>query len=331
MTNDRLTDEQMAHWNKKCELHAKADALAKASPLSKETLLAVDEYLTFGKEDELHINTSYAYERNRDVMKVFFAEENGSSLRGTFDMAAIRHAEQAKPAEPARSFDLAEMMASATPAAPQQAEQPQKDIPAFMKRSGPDFSTRPASVDRNEVMKIADIGTTPKLATDELLKRGGGITITRTTYRIDGSELVNAYAMNKAGNVVHTAPDGKQSEMSIWAAKKLEIGKLAQTNANTLALLNQMAADPKITARQGGTTLSVEGGQFVRREADGKTTTEPLAAVQQRLVARGREIEAMRPKKEKARKFAAMADRADGFSRVEPKGNATTVEQGMKP
>ncbi len=349
----------------KCSKLAKVidDHYRRKDYLASEMVLAIDEYMSVVKRDDFRY-----YTRKEGVVTVAHPTEDGSEVIGKFNVGELRAklaAEQAMPAVVAQqatannAFDLTAMMAAdfkpkAADTA-QQIGQPQQtnNAPAFMKARGPDFSSPPKTsqteapklTSQSLIVRLDDYDTKPKLATDELMKRGAGVSVERKAYRLDGTEVVASYEMNKAGNVVHTAYDGTKTEMSFGQAKRQEIEHLAQLNTNALIAINMMATDPKFSLRQGDATYSVKNGFFVRQADDGTIKKEPLANTQQRFMARGREIDAMLPKKtmkaaepmqsvqpksEKAQSFSRMADRAVSFAKPDQdKALTTTVEQGM--
>ncbi|MGH0214397.1 hypothetical protein NKY66_10835 [Sinorhizobium meliloti] len=222
--------------------------------------------------------------------------------------------------------------------AAQSTEQP--SAPSFMKPRRPDFSTKPPKAteqgaataskltSESRIVRLDDRDTKPKLASDELMKQGAGVSVERKAFTLSGKEIVASYEMTKGGNVVYTDYDGSKTEMSFERAKRHEIAHLAQLNANALIAINMMATDPKITLRQGDATYSVENGFFCQRLDNGSFKKEPLARTQQRWMERGREIEAMMPAKSRV-----TSELAASFRSVTPPqgGNSKTktVEQGM--
>ncbi|TBF89104.1 hypothetical protein [Rhizobium leguminosarum] len=262
-----------------------------------------------------------------------------------------------KEAAPAKDFDLTSMMAATAkpiddgrtvPDAPTGAESSSPP-----QRRGPDFSTAPAPKKKPEdekltsqmvIIQLNDFDTKPKLATDEIARRGAGVAVTRKAYRVDGTEIAASYEFTKGGKVLHTGYDGKQTEMTFEQAKRHEIAEINLLNRNAIIAINQMATDPKFSLRQGDATFSVMGNFFVRTKDDGTVTKEPLAETQKRFSERGREIRAMggpeldpkpptnamqavQPKPEKTQRFARMADRADAAAAHENK-SGKTLESG---
>ncbi|NEJ83571.1 hypothetical protein GR268_44740, partial [Rhizobium leguminosarum] len=95
----------------------------------------------------------------------------------------------------------------------------QTDAPAakstapFPIHRGPDFSTAPAPQKKAEdekltsqspIIQLNDFDTKPKLATDEIAKRGEGVAVARKAYRVDGKEITASYELAKGGKIVHT-------------------------------------------------------------------------------------------------------------------------------
>ncbi|WP_429819047.1 hypothetical protein [Ensifer sp. B1-9] len=221
--------------------------------------------------------------------------------------------------------------------AAQSTEQP--SAPSFMKARRPDFSTTPPKAaaqattapkltSESRIVRLEDRDAKPKLASDELMKQGAGVSVERKAFTLSGKEIVASYEMTKGGNVVYTDYDGSKTEMSFERAKRHEIAHLAQLNANALIAINMMATDPKFTLRQGDATYSVQNGFFCQRLDNGSFKKEPLARTQQRWMERGREIEAMMPAKSRV-----TSELAASFRSVTPPqgGNSKTksVEQGM--
>ncbi|RVH69200.1 hypothetical protein CN198_14150 [Sinorhizobium meliloti] len=221
--------------------------------------------------------------------------------------------------------------------AAQSTEQP--SAPSFMKARRPDFSTTPPKAtaqaatapkltSESRIVRLEDRDAKPKLASDELMKQGAGVSVERKAFTLSGKEIVASYEMTKGGNVIYTDYDGSKTEMSFERAKRHEIAHLAQLNANALVAINMMATDPKFTLRQGDATYSVQNGFFCQRLDSGSFKKEPLARTQQRWMERGREIEAMMPAKSRVTSGLAASFR----SVTPPQGGnskAKTVEQGM--
>ncbi|NEI66573.1 hypothetical protein [Rhizobium leguminosarum] len=223
----------------------------------------------------------------------------------------------------------------------------------FPQRRGPDFTTAPAPKKKPEdekltsqmvIIQLNDFDTKPKLATDEIARRGAGVAVSRKAYRIDGTEIKASYEFAKGGKVLHTGYDGKQTEMTFEQAKRHEIAEINLLNRNAIIAINKMSTDPTFTLRQGDATFSVKGNFFVRTKDDGTVTKEPLAETQKRFTERSREIRAMggpeldpkpptnamqavQPKPEKTQRFARMADRADAAAAHENK-SGKTLESG---
>ncbi|WP_425624929.1 hypothetical protein [Agrobacterium radiobacter] len=255
--------------------------------------------------------------------------------------------EASKAAKPA--FDLTNMMASAGLPNSQQSEMiaptdqaAQPSVPSFMKSRSPDFSTPPTKAPEkaaatatkltsdSRIVRLDDRGDKWTLASDEAKKQGPEVAIERKAFTVSGKEIVSSFEMTKEGKVVVTDYDGSKAEMSFAQAKRYEIEQLAAMNRNALIALNMMTTDPTFTLRQGNATYSVQNGFFCQKLDNGEFKKEPLSRTQERWTTRIREVEAMLPELDRNRRFAAMADRAASFARVEPKGNATTVEQGMR-
>ncbi|TBG52598.1 hypothetical protein [Rhizobium leguminosarum] len=223
----------------------------------------------------------------------------------------------------------------------------------FPQRRAPDFTTAPAPKKKPEdekltsqmvIIQLNDFDTKPKLATDEIARRGASVAVTRKAYRVDGTEIAASYEFTKGGKVLHTGYDGKQTEMSFEQAKRHEIAEINLLNRNAIIAINKMSTDPTFTLRQGDATFSVKGNFFVRTKDDGTVTKEPLAETQKRFTERSREIRAMggpeldpkpptnamqavQPKPEKTQRFARMADRADAAAAHENK-SGKTLESG---
>ncbi|ANL87072.1 hypothetical protein [Rhizobium phaseoli] len=221
-------------------------------------------------------------------------------------------------------------------AAPKQADgqtDAKSDAPSF--RKGPDFSTAPAPKKKPEdekltsqtpIIQLNDYATKPKLATDEIARRGAGVAVARKAYRVDGKEITSSYEFTTGGKVLHTGFDGKKTEMTFEQAKRHEIAEIDQLNRNAIAAINMMATDPKFSLRQGDATYSVKNGFFIRQADDGSVKKERLEDTRKRFSDRGHEINAMQPertakpaatmqtvqpKAEKSQHFARMADRAE--------------------
>ncbi|ANL74265.1 hypothetical protein AMC83_PA00038 (plasmid) [Rhizobium phaseoli] len=238
-------------------------------------------------------------------------------------------------------------------AAPKQVDgqtEAKSDAPTF--RKGPDFSTTPAPKKKPEdekltsqtpIIQLNDFDTKPKLATDEIARRGQGVVVARKAYRVDGKEITSSYEFTTGGKVLHTGFDGKKSEMTFEQAKRHEIAEIDQLNRNAIAAINRMATDPKFSLRQGDATYSVKDGYFVRKGDDGSVKKEPLEETRKRFSERGREIDAMQPertikppvatmqtvqpKAEKSQHFARMADRAEAAAVADTKSGKTIERQ----
>lgn len=263
-----------------------------------------------------------------------------------FSSSTSTAASQAAPvaAEPSNVVNLAQMMASSFKSKPAEMQQPDDkaeqvaSTPAFMKPRTVDFFTKPKATEQtaaetapkltseSRIVRLEDRDAKPKLASDELMKQGAGVSVERKAFTLSGKEIVASYEM-KGGNVVYTDYDGSKTEMSFAQARRHEIAHLAQLNANALVAINMMATDPKFTLRQGDATYSVENGFFCQRLDNGSYKKEPLARTQQRWMERGREIEAMMPAKSKV-----TSELAASFRSVPPpseNAKTKTVEQGM--
>lgn len=237
-------------------------------------------------------------------------------------------------------------------AAPKQADvsKDAKSSAPFPAHRGPDFSTAPAKkkpedeklTSKTPIIQLNDFDIKPKLATDEIARRGAGVAVARKAYQIDGKEIEARYEFTKGGKVLHTGFDGKQTEMTFEQAKRHEISEINQLNRNAIMAINRMATDPNFTVRQGDSTYSVKGDFFLRTKDDGKVTKEPLADTRKRFEERGREINAMggkeptplaepmqtvQPKPEKKAEFSRMADRAEAAA-IPDTASGKTLDTG---
>jgi hypothetical protein len=257
--------------------------------------------------------------------------------------------EVAKPAEPAKAFDLSNMMGAATLPNSQQGEmqpdhieKPARTTPSFMKSRRPDFTTQPTKAPEkaaaketkltpeSRIIRLDDRGIKQPLASEEAKKQGPEVSVERKAFTVSGNEIVSSYEMTKEGKVIVTDYDGSKSEMTFAQARRHELETLSQMNRNALSALNMMMTNPAFTVRQGDATFSVQNGFFCQKLDNGKFKKEPLAQTRERWNTRIREVDAMLPK-ESSRKFAAMAERASEaskFTQVQTKSQ--TAEQGMR-
>ncbi|ANL11985.1 MULTISPECIES: hypothetical protein [unclassified Rhizobium] len=269
---------------------------------------------------------------------------------GTTSAAPIPAAQTAPTPSAAPTFRKGPDFSAASKQADGQTDA--KSSAPFPAHRGPDFSTAPAKkkpedeklTSQTPIIQLNDYATKPKLATDEIARRGAGVAVARKAYRVDGKEITSSYEFTTGGKVLHTGFDGKKTEMTFEQAKRHEIAEIDQLNRNAIAAINMMATDPKFSLRQGDATYSVKNGFFIRQGDDGSVKKEHLEDTRKRFSDRGHEINAMQPertikpaatmqavqpKAEKSQRFGQMADRAEAAAVADTKGGKT-IETGRQ-
>ncbi|MBY3575401.1 hypothetical protein HFN65_31175 [Rhizobium laguerreae] len=353
-------DAEPVFGNEDATFHLELGCITCTSNANGETSIwDTSSYARVSNEDFANLRAeAYLREEQRAAkLRAAAGTSDAPASDVTFDLTSVM-ASTAKAIDDGRTVPD-RPTGTATPAAPKpqvaQADAPTeaKNSLPFPQRRGPDFTTAPAPKKNPEdekltsltvIIQLNDFDIKPKLATDEIARRGAGVAVTRKAYRVDGTEIAASYEFTKGGKVLHTGYDGKQTEMTFEQAKRHEIAEINLLNRNAIIAINKMSTDATFTLRQGDATFSVKGNFFVRTKDDGTVTKEPLAETQKRFSERGREIRAMggpeldpkpptnamqavQPKPEKTQRFARMADRADAAAAHENK-SGKTLESG---
>lgn len=298
------------------------------------------------KADDLDIELSLAQvEANRKEL---------ASIPPNTVVEDSKPAEVATPAEPAKAFDLSNMMAAA---ALPNSKQPQQlaevqDVPAQPKvfqfsRSRPDFSAPPAKAPEktkepeakltsdSPIIRLEELNGKFKFAHEAMKTEGPGKAFERKAYSRSGRELLTSYEMNKDGNVIYTEYDGSKREMTFAEARKHELDQLSMMTQNAITILKEMSKDSTFTLRQGDATYYVKNGFFCQKLDSGAFKKEPLSETQERWYNAFRQVEAKRTAPEKAveataakqqGEFGRMADRAASITR-EPAKTATVTHE----